>query len=66
MTESTLNQGSAEARAAYSRDEFARRLGVSRDSITRAIARKKIKAVRFGRRVLIPASELERVLREAR
>ena len=52
-------------RLAFSRDEVARRLGVSRDSVIRAIAKGKIKIVRFGRRVLIPASELERILRGA-
>jgi excisionase family DNA binding protein len=50
-------------RLAYSRDEMAQVLGVSRESVVRAIAKGKIKIVRFGRRVLIPATELQRLLR---
>lgn len=52
-------------RAALSTQEFATRLGVSKDTVIRAIARKEIRAVKFGRRVLIPAAELERALRGA-
>jgi excisionase family DNA binding protein len=52
-----------ENRVSLSRDEVAQRLGVSRDSVIRAIKRGEIKAVRFGRRVLIPRSELDRVLK---
>jgi excisionase family DNA binding protein len=51
-----------EHRLAYSKEEAARQLGVSRDSVTRAIAKGKIKIIRFGRRVLIPKAELERLL----
>lgn len=54
-----------EDRLAFSRDELARKLGVSRDSVIRAIAKGTIKVVRFGRRVLIPKSEVDRLL-EAR
>ena len=54
-----------EDRLAFSRDEVARQLGVSRDSVIRAIAKGKIKIIRFGRRVLIPRAELDRLL-EAR
>ena len=50
-------------RAAFSIREFAGRLGVSKDTVLRAIARKEIRAVKFGRRVLIPADELQRALR---
>jgi excisionase family DNA binding protein len=53
-------------RVCFSRDEVARRLGVSRDSVVRAIAKGKIKVVRFGRRILVPASELERLIAEAK
>jgi excisionase family DNA binding protein len=51
-----------EDRLAFSRDEVAQRLGVSRDSVIRAIAKGKIKIIRLGRRVLIPKTELERLL----
>ncbi len=51
-----------ENRLAFSRDEVARQLGVSRDSVIRAIAKQKIKVIRFGRRVFIPKTELERLL----
>lgn len=51
-----------EKRAALSKQEFAARLGVSKDSVNRAILKNKIKTVRFGRRVLIPVSELSRIM----
>lgn len=51
-----------ENRVSFSRDEVARQLGVSRDSVARAIRRGEIKVIHFGRRVLIPRSELERLL----
>ena len=51
-----------EKRAALSKAEFAERLGVSKDSVTRAILKRKIKTVKFGRRVLIPVSELQRIV----
>jgi len=55
-----------ENKACISRDEMARRLGVSRDSVIRAIKKGELKIVRFGRRVLIPRSELDRLLKAAR
>jgi len=55
-----------ENKACFSRDELARQLGVSRDSVIRAIQRGELKIVRFGRRVLIPQSELDRLLKEAK
>jgi excisionase family DNA binding protein len=55
-----------ENRAAFSRDELARRLGVSRDSVYRALLKGKIKFFKFGRRTLIPASELDRLLKDAK
>jgi len=48
---------------AFSKGEAARALGVSRDSVTRAIAKGTLKAVKFGRRILIPKSSLEEILR---
>jgi excisionase family DNA binding protein len=54
-----------ESRLSFSKQEVARRLGVSKDSVDRAIRRGEIKAIRFGRRVLIPKSSLDRLL-EAR
>lgn len=50
------------AASVFSKDEFAKELRVSRDSVDRAIRRGEIQVVRFGRRVLIPRSELERIL----
>jgi excisionase family DNA binding protein len=55
-----------ENRVSFSKDEVARRLGVSRDSVSRAIQKGKLRVVRFGRRVLIPGSEIERLLRGRR
>ena len=54
-----------ENRAALSKKEFAERLGVSLDSVNRMIKKEKIRAVNFGRRVLIPCAEVERLLRGA-
>jgi excisionase family DNA binding protein len=50
-----------ENRVSFSKDEVARRLGVSRDSVARAMRRGEIKFIRFGRRVLIPSREIERL-----
>ena len=48
--------------AALSKAEFAREIGVSRDSVDRAIRRGEIKAIRFGRLVRISRQELDRIL----
>jgi len=53
-------------KAAFSKAELAEQLAVSRDSVSRAIDRKEIKVIRFGRRVLIPQSELARLLNQAK
>lgn len=50
-----------EKRSALSKQELATRLGVSKDSVNRAILRGEIKIFRFGRRVLVPISELSRI-----
>ena len=49
-------------RAAYGQSEVAARLGVTRQSVARAIESGDLRAVRLGRRVLIPAAELARFL----
>jgi len=54
-----------ENRVAFSKREVADRLGVSLDSVNRGIKKGKIRIINFGRRVLIPASELERLMRGA-
>ncbi len=56
---------SADDRLAYSVVEAAKRLGVSADLVRSAIDRGEIAARRVGRRVLIPARELRRLLGEA-
>ena len=43
--------------------DIASKLGVCRASIRRAIERGEIRAVRLGRSIRIPRSEMERVLR---
>jgi excisionase family DNA binding protein len=53
-------------KAALSKAEFAERFGVSRDSVGRAIRRGEIKVIRFGRRILIPQTELTRLLQQAK
>jgi excisionase family DNA binding protein len=42
--------------------EAAKNLGISPDTLRRHIARGSIRAVRFGRRILIPVEALEEVL----
>jgi excisionase family DNA binding protein len=53
-------------KVSFSKNEFARQLNVSRDSVDRRIKEGRLRVFRFGRRVLIPGSELERLLREAK
>jgi len=52
----------AEEKVALSKAEFAEALGVSKDSVNRAIKRKEIYVINFGRRVLIDKRELARIL----
>lgn len=42
--------------------EVAQTLGISVDSVYLAIKRQEIRAVRFGRRVLVPRDEIDRLL----
>ncbi len=49
-------------RDAYSTKEFAERLGLGYQTVLRMQRDKTVRVVRVGRRVLIPRSELERVL----
>jgi excisionase family DNA binding protein len=44
--------------------ELARLLGVSRASAYRAVARGEIRAVRLGRRIVVPLKEVGRLLGE--
>jgi excisionase family DNA binding protein len=50
------------SRKAYSVDEFCRTTGLSRSTAKRLIAEQRIRVVRVGRRVLIPASEIDQLL----
>ena len=50
---------------AISKAEFAQLLSISTDSVKRVIGRGEVRAVRLGRRILIPASEVGRILRGA-
>ena len=49
---------------AYSFSDGQRILGISRSTFYRLEAANKIKLLRIGRRTLIPASEIERLLKE--
>lgn len=51
-------------RRAYRPLEVVRLTGLSRGAVYRAIAAGLIRAVRVGEAILIPAEELERLLRE--
>lgn len=48
-----------------SQKEFARRLGVGEQNIRSAVREGRIYALKFGRRVCIPLSELQRLLKPA-
>jgi excisionase family DNA binding protein len=49
-------------RRAVSIAEFSRACGISRDTTRRRIKDGSIRSVRFGRRILIPRTELDRIL----
>lgn len=51
-----------EPKLAYQIAEFARAFGISKDSTRRRIAEGTIRGFKLGRRVLIPASEVDRLL----
>lgn len=50
------------ARAAFSMDEAARSLGLSVSTVKVLIGQGRLRATKIGRRVLIPAAELDRLL----
>lgn len=50
--------------AAYSMEEAARKLGVSRPFLYTLIDRGQLRRVKLGRRSLIPAAEIRRLLEE--
>lgn len=52
----------ANKRVAYSQQEFADALGLSRQHVAKLITRGDVHAVKLGRAVRIPASELDRLL----
>ena len=52
-----------EDREHYTAAEFAKAWKVSQRTVDRAIARGEIRVVRVGRRVLIPAQEIRRILK---
>jgi excisionase family DNA binding protein len=49
-------------RAAFSVEEVAELLGLHVNTVRRAVWRGDVRAVRIGRRVLIPRAEVERLL----
>jgi excisionase family DNA binding protein len=59
-----MNSISLQDRRAYSVEEAAKLLGVSRVTIFRRLAEGRIGSIRFGRRRLIPVHALETLLRE--
>ncbi|WP_435070424.1 helix-turn-helix domain-containing protein [Amycolatopsis thermoflava] len=54
------------ARDAYRTDEVADRLGVPYRTVMRAISRGEIGAIKLGRYYVVPRSELERLLGQAK
>jgi excisionase family DNA binding protein len=55
-------RGKAHARAAYSVQETAEKLGVSEASIWRALKRRQLESIMFGGRRLVKARSIERLL----
>jgi excisionase family DNA binding protein len=53
-----------DGRRAYSMGEFGHFYGISRDTIKRHVKNGLIKTIRVGGRILIPASELDRIEHE--
>jgi excisionase family DNA binding protein len=53
-----------EAPLAYRVPEFCRRIGVSPSTFWKHHAQGKIRTIRIGRRSLVPADEVARILRE--
>jgi excisionase family DNA binding protein len=51
-------------RRAETMREFAKSLGVSYDTAWRASSDGRLRTIRFGKRLLVPAAEVERVLSE--
>jgi excisionase family DNA binding protein len=45
-------------------EQAAKQLGISVSTLRRDVRLQRIRAVRYGRRVLIPASELDRISQE--
>jgi excisionase family DNA binding protein len=64
-TERDARGGAPLDRQAYSVEEFARAVGLSRASAFRAVARGDVQAVRIGKRIVIPKSAIERLLNGA-
>jgi predicted site-specific integrase-resolvase len=52
------------AKRAETLKEFAASIGVSYDSVFRASRDGRLKVIRFGKRLLVPAAEADRVARE--
>ncbi len=60
----TLTLEARVSRTAFGIAEAARSLGCHPDTLRRAINDGRLKAIRLSRRVLIPASEMARILAE--
>jgi len=60
----TVSREYPSVRRTLSVREFADSLGVSFDSAYRKVQSGDVKSVRFGRRILIPQAELNRILGE--
>ena len=59
-----LGRDSASERLAYSIDETARLLGVSRTTVNVLIRRGELRSVKLGWRRVVPASEIRRLLEQ--
>jgi excisionase family DNA binding protein len=61
-TESASAEKAAPQRRGTSPEALAKQLGVSPASVLRGVHRGEVRAVRFGKRLIIPADEGDRIL----
>ena len=53
-------------RMTYTVDEYARMAGIGRNQAYDAVRRKEVPSIRHGKRILIPAASVDRMLAEGR
>jgi len=61
MTTNETATGS-DGRISYGVEEFAKKVGIGRTFVFELIRQRKLRAIKLGRRTLIPATEADRLL----